>query len=135
MGWSWAFWIAQAAHAYQAMIGSGLAADRFIDHETPACKFDNGEPMILTCCDNLNIAGTDKQAVDQCLYKVVAHLRSVGLPVHKILPASTSAKSSGYVLDGGSVLGNVRPDPARLRLLLKTAPWLSRRPRVTTGAV
>ena len=135
MGWSWAFWLVQNAHSYQAMIATDLDKSRFVTDDSPIPSLQSGEPIILAYCDNLNVAGVDKSKVDAVLTTIIKHLTSVGLPVHEIEMGSTSAKSLGYVLDGSSASGNVRPAPPRLQLLLGTARWLSTRPRVSVKTV
>ena len=47
MGWSWAFWLVQRAHAYQAMLASGLPTSRFVTDDSPVPSLAGGEPIAL----------------------------------------------------------------------------------------
>ena len=120
MGFSWAFWVVQQLHSYQARRALGVGPSRELTDHNPLPDLKLG-PCLVTYCDNCNIAGTSKQAVQRDLERVVAHLSDLGLPVHEVEAASSSARSLGYRIDGEA--GRVAPDPQRLHLVRQT--WLT----------
>lgn len=129
MGLSWAFWIVQRNHSHQVLRALQMSPDREITGHRPVPSLDGGVPMILACCDNLNIAGTNKAEGARSLELAVAHLDKLGLPVHEIEPPSTSVKSLGYRVDEEREL--VLPDPRKVALVVGTARWLAGRPRTS----
>ena len=129
MGWSWAMWIAQRIHQEQCMIASGLTADRLLTDRRPAPPLDGQRPVIMPYADNLNVAGTNKEVVQDTKDKVVQHLRGLGFAVHEELDASNIADSLGYRIDG--IAGTVQPIPAKLAKVSIAFEWLSRRPKVS----
>jgi hypothetical protein len=128
MGWNWAMWLANRIHAHQALIGSGLQPSRLLVDHTVAPDLSRGEPVLLPYCDNLNVAGTDKQRVAQALDGATARLRSLGFVVHEVSAPALHATSLGYVIDGS--VGVVRPRPERLAKVVRACQWLTRRPRI-----
>ena len=63
IGWSWAFWVAQRVRQHIALSSSGLGVGRLLLDHAPAPLLAGGVPVILPCCDNLNVAGLDKDKV------------------------------------------------------------------------
>ena len=129
MGWSWAFWVAQRVHQHIALSSSGLGVDRPLLDHAPAPLLACGTPVILPYCDNLNVAGLDKDKVQLVKDKVVSGLRRAGFLAHEELDATTAADSLGYRVDGAA--GTVQPAPAPLARLVSALRWVETRPRVT----
>ena len=133
MGWNWAMWISQRVHQEQSMIGSGISADRvLVDGKSPP-DLSNGQVVLLPYADNLNVVGTNKEAVQAAKDSAVARLRDKGFLVHEEMDACTVAQSLGFMVDGE--VGRVTPVPDRLMRVELAFRWLARRPRVTGKAV
>ncbi|CAE8604771.1 unnamed protein product [Polarella glacialis] len=122
MGWSWAMWIAQRAHQFQALIGAGLNQDRLLVDGRPAPNLKDGTPIILPYCDNLNIAGTNRELVQQAKEGAVKRLREVGFLVHEEVEACLQVDSLGYTINGST--GIVAPQPLKAERLVK-ARWVA----------
>ena len=133
MGWSWAMWLTQRVHQYQAQLGTGVSTERVLVDGKEAPDLSSGEVLLLPYADNLNIAGTDERRVQQAKEAAVCRLREVGLLVHEELDACSSAQSLGFVIDGQA--GRVSPVPARLMRVQLAFKWLSRRPRISGKGV
>ncbi|CAE7391323.1 ANK1 [Symbiodinium sp. CCMP2592] len=133
MGWSWAMYWAQRVHQLQALLGSGLTAERLLVAERPAPPIDDGQPLMIAYADNLNVAGTCPVKVQEAKDNAAAHLRSLGFGVHEELDACTQASSLGFFVDG--VKGVVTPKPDKVGKVVAAFRWLSRRPRVPGKAV
>ncbi|CAE8634396.1 unnamed protein product [Polarella glacialis] len=129
MGWSWAMWIAQRAHQFQALIGAGLNQDRLLVDGRPAPNLKDGTPIILPYCDNLNIAGTNRELVQQAKEGAVKRLREVGFLVHEEVEACLQVDSLGYTINGST--GIVAPQPLKAERLVKGFIYISRRPIMT----
>ncbi|CAE8582249.1 unnamed protein product [Polarella glacialis] len=129
MGWSWAMWIAQRAHQFQALIGAGLNQDRLLVDGRPAPNLKDGTPIILPYCDNLNIAGTNRELVQQAKEGAVKRLREVGFLVREEVEACLQVDSLGYTINGST--GIVAPQPLKAERLVKGFIYISRRPIMT----
>lgn len=84
---------------------------------------------MLAYADNLNVVGTDCEAVQRAKDSAVAHLRSLGFVIHEELDATSSANSLGFFIDG--VAGRVSPIPQKVSKVIAALRWLQRRPRIT----
>ena len=133
MGWSWAMWIAQRCHQQIAMAASGLGPERVLVEGRPCPDLSSGEPIILPYADNLNVAGTNAERVQEVKDSVVAELRRLGFRVHEELDAHHTCQSLGFLIDGLS--GTICPIPERLDKICKVFGWLARQPRVSGKAV
>lgn len=129
MGWSWAMYWAQRIHSYQAALGAGLGPGREVFDGAPCPSLDGPEPIMLAYADNLNVVGTDCEAVQRAKDSAVAHLRSLGFVIHEELDATSSANSLGFFIDG--VAGRVSPIPQKVSKVIAALRWLQRRPRIT----
>ncbi|CAE8681315.1 unnamed protein product [Polarella glacialis] len=129
MGWSWAMWIAQRAHQFQALLGAGLNQDRLLVDGQPAPSLKDGTPIVLPYCDNLNIAGTNRELVQQAKDGAVKRLRAVGFLVHEEVDACLQVDSLGYTINGST--GIVAPQPLKAERLVKGLVYISRRPTMS----
>ena len=128
MGSSWAMWISQRVHQNISLIASGLDSSRVVvDHRAPP-DLSGGDPIIIPYADNLNVAGTDQQAVQDTKDRIVKVLGGHGFRVHEELDASDCAQSLGFLIDGSN--GLVAPVPEKLFKVQQAFRWLAGRPKV-----
>ena len=133
MGWSWAMWIAQRIHQYQATVALNVPVDQVLADGRPAPSLVEGKPVLIPYADNLNVCGTDREAVQNAKQKVVKHLRELNFRIHEEQDATPVVQALGFEVNGD--LGIVRPiarKRERLRLVLL---WLSTRPRISGASV
>lgn len=128
MGWNWAMWLAQRAHQNVALEASKLDMARVMVEGKPCPDLSGGEVVIIPFADNLNVAGTNSQRVQQVKDAVVQRLREVGFSVHEETDACTLAQSLGFLIDGKQ--GVITPIPERLDRILAAFRWLAKRPEV-----
>ena len=64
---SLSFWIAQRLRTFQAAQGGRLDAEHVLTDHSPISDLSDGLPVMVSYCDNLNIAGAEKEAVDTSL--------------------------------------------------------------------
>lgn len=129
MGSSWAMYWAQRIHSYQALLGAGLDQSREVAEGCPCPDLGSGEPVMITYADNLNIAGTDRDRVQQAKDSAVKHLRQCGFVVHEELDATSSANSLGFHIDG--IAGKITPIPAKVGKVISMLRCLAGGPRVS----
>ena len=87
----------------------------------------------MAYCDNLNVIGTNKDAVDKVLSDVVSGLSATGLVVHEIEAAAPQTTSLGFVLDGDA--WKVRPKGKKLAQMRAAILYLEGRPRISGRSV
>ena len=126
-------WVAQRVHQQISLDASGLTMDRVLVEGRPCPDLSQGDPILIPYADNLNVAGTNMEKVQQTKDRIVARLRSLGFRVHEELDAQPLAQSLGFLIDGKT--GVITPVPERLSKICKVFAWMSRRPRVTGRAV
>ena len=133
MGWSWAMWIAQRIHQFQAAIALNVPVSQVLADGRPPPCLQGGTPLLIPYADNLNVCGIDKESVQHAKEVVVEHLRKLNFRVHEEQDASPVVQALGFEINGK--LGLVSPIARkrdRLRLVLL---WLSSRPRVSGAAI
>eukprot|EP00972_Heterocapsa_arctica_P032482 4785229-Heterocapsa_arctica.AAC.1 len=59
MGWSWAFYLAQAAHEDMIKKYTDVGEHDFLEMGRPAPKLTSVRPRMHAYCDNLTTFGTD----------------------------------------------------------------------------
>ena len=133
MGWSWAMYIAQRVHQNVCLEASSLDTSRLLVEGRPAPDLSEGEVVLIPYADNLNVAGTDQQRVQQVKEEIVARLRHHGFRVHEETEATTLAQSLGFLIDGEQLC--ITPIPDRWTKVLQVFGWLATRPRVNGKAV
>ena len=129
MGWSWAMWIAQRIHQFQAALAVGCSPAQVLADGRPPPSLRGGHPILIPYADNMNVVGVDRQRVQDTKDKIAERLRDVGFIVHEEQEAVSSVQALGFIIDGAR--GEVRPIPLRLEKLRLALIWLSNRPRVS----
>lgn len=133
MGWNWAMYLSQRVHQNICLEASKLPTSRLLVEGRPAPELDSGEVVLIPYADNLNVAGTSMERVQQVKDSIVDRLRHHGFRVHEETEASTIAQSLGFLIDGESL--TVTPIPNRWTKVLQAFGWLASRPRVSGRAV
>ena len=78
------------------MNASGLGHDRVLVEGKPCPDLSDGSPIILPYADNLNVAGTSAEKVQEVKDKVVDRLRQLGFRVHEEIDAQHTCQSLGF---------------------------------------
>lgn len=133
MGWNWAVYFGQRAHVHLALKFSGLDESRLISDQTPTPHLGDSTPVLLTYCDNLNVASICPQSADSCKDRIVAAMRVAVFIIYEETPTQVRCRSLGYDIDGE--LGLEQLSAEKRAKLIGAFTWLSRRPRVSGQVV
>ena len=129
MGWSWAFYFAQAAHKDLIQKFSNFTEGDFLEAGRPPPSIVAGSTSVHAYCDNLTVFGVEPLSVQKATDAITCGLELEGFSVHERESAANYAVSVGIEING--IQGLVTCSPARRWKLRYALLWLASRPMVS----